>query len=162
MAELANDLNTANAKAPIFDLVRAGNTAIDQGKFFAGDRDAILKVLVAFDAVFDFIKNNDDEPTRRALEWAEQAGRVADVAPELLARQALSDEAVEALVAERKLAGQEASQTSRTRRPDPKRIAWKRGVILEERLRAKDGVRWKRKVIPDPLKQENSLEASLS
>ncbi len=37
---LANDLNTAEARAPIFDLIRAANTAIDQGQFFAGDRDA--------------------------------------------------------------------------------------------------------------------------
>src|SRR6185312_3064496 len=42
MAALANDLNTAEARAPIFDLVRAGNTAIDQGQLLAGDRDAIL------------------------------------------------------------------------------------------------------------------------
>ena len=30
---LANDLNTAEARAPIFDLVRAANTAMDQGSF---------------------------------------------------------------------------------------------------------------------------------
>ncbi len=104
MAALANDLNTAEARAPIFDLVRAGNTVIDQGKLYAGDRDAILKVLAAFDAVFDVIEDHDAEPTRHALAWAEQAGRIADVAPELLARQGLSDEAIEALVAERTLA----------------------------------------------------------
>ena len=75
MAALANDLNTAEARAPIFDLLRASNTAIDQGKFFAGDRDAVLKVLADFDAVFDVIEDRDAEPTRRALEWAEQAGR---------------------------------------------------------------------------------------
>ncbi len=53
MAALANDLNTAEARAPIFDLIRAANTAMDQGQFFAGDRDAVLSVLAAFDAVFD-------------------------------------------------------------------------------------------------------------
>ena len=36
MAALANDLNTAEARAPIFDLVRLSNTAMDQGKFLAG------------------------------------------------------------------------------------------------------------------------------
>ena len=101
MAALANDLNTAEARAPIFDLVRAANTAIDQGQLLAGDRDAILAVLASFDAVFDVIEDRDAEPTRRALEWAEKAGRMADVAPELLARQSLTDEAIEALVAER-------------------------------------------------------------
>jgi cysteinyl-tRNA synthetase len=139
MAELANDLNTANARAPIFDLVRAGNTAIDQGKLFAGDRDAILKVLVAFDAVFDVIKNNDEEPTRRALEWAEQAGRLAEVAPELLSRQALSDEAIEALVAERNLA---KKHRNFARADQIRNELAEQGVILED---SKDGVRWKRK-----------------
>jgi cysteinyl-tRNA synthetase len=139
MAELANDLNTANARAPIFDLVRAGNTAIDQGKLFAGDRDAILKVLSSFDAIFDVIKNDDDEPTRRALEWAEKAGRLADVAPELLARQALSDEAIEAFVAERNLA---KKHRNFARADQIRNELAEKGVILED---SKDGVRWKRK-----------------
>src|SRR6516164_6579425 len=33
-AVLANDLNTAEARAPIFDLLRLSNTAMDQGKFY--------------------------------------------------------------------------------------------------------------------------------
>jgi cysteinyl-tRNA synthetase len=139
MAELGNDLNTANARAPIFDLVRAGNTAIDQGKLFAGDRDAILKVLVAFDAVFDVIRNDDDELTRRALEWAEQAGRLADVAPELLARQALNDEAIEALVAERNLA---KKHRNFARADQIRNELTANGIVIED---SKDGVRWKRK-----------------
>jgi cysteinyl-tRNA synthetase len=139
MAELANDLNTANAKAPIFDLVRAGNTAIDQGRLYAGDRDAILKVLAAFDAVFDVITNNDEEPTHRALEWAKDAGRLGDVAPELLARQGLSDEAIEALIAERNLA---KKQRNFARADQIRNELTGKGVILED---SKDGVRWKRK-----------------
>ena len=104
MAALANDLNTAEARAPIFELIRTANTAIDQGQLLAADRDAILAVLASFDAVFDVLEDHDAEPTRRALEWAEQAGRMADVAPELLARQSLTDEAIDTLVAERTLA----------------------------------------------------------
>ena len=73
-AALDNDLNTADALAPIFELVRAANTAMDQGQLFAADRDAILAVLQDFDAVFDVLEDRDAEPTRRALEWAEQAG----------------------------------------------------------------------------------------
>jgi cysteinyl-tRNA synthetase len=69
-AALANDLNTAEARAPIFDLIRAANTAIDQGQLLAEDRDAILAVLASFDAVFDVIEDRDAEPTRHALEWA--------------------------------------------------------------------------------------------
>ena len=92
-ASLDNDLNTAEARAPIFDLLRTSNTAMDQGQFFAGDRDAVEKVLADFDSVFDVIADNDAELTRRAVEWAEQNGREADIAPELRARIALSDAA---------------------------------------------------------------------
>ncbi len=83
LAALANDLNTAEARAPIFDLLRAANTAMDQGKLKAGDRDAILVVLKDFDAVFDVLEDGDAEATRRALEWAEKEGRMSEVAPEL-------------------------------------------------------------------------------
>jgi len=139
LAALANDLNTAEARAPIFDLIRAANTAIDQGQLLAEDRDAILAVLASFDAVFDVIEDHDAEPTRHALEWAAEAGRMADVAPELLARQSLSDEAIDALIAERTL----AKRTRNFARSDEIRneLAAK-GVIIED---SKDGVRWKRK-----------------
>src|ERR1700722_13707949 len=77
MAALDDDLNTADALAPIFELVRAANTAIDQGQFFTEDRDAILPVLKDFDAVFDVIEDRDAEVTRRALDWAKESGRMA-------------------------------------------------------------------------------------
>ncbi|MGB7548366.1 MAG: cysteine--tRNA ligase [Terracidiphilus sp.] len=139
MAALANDLNTAEARAPIFDLIRAANTAIDQGQLLAGDRDAILAVLASFDAVFAVIEDRDTEPTRRALAWAEEAGRLADVAPELLARQSLSDEAVDALVAARTLA---KKQRNFARADQIRNELAEKGIVLED---AKDGVRWKRK-----------------
>jgi len=139
LAALSNDLNTAEARAPIFDLIRAANTAIDQGQLFAADRDAILAVLASFDAVFDVIEDRDAEPTRRALEWAAQAGRLADVAPELLARQSLTDEAIDALVAERTLA---KKQRNFARADQIRNELAGKGVVIED---SKDGVRWKRK-----------------
>jgi cysteinyl-tRNA synthetase len=139
MAALANDLNTAEARAPIFDLIRTANTAIDQGQLYAGDRDAILDVLTAFDAVFDVLEDRDAEPTRRALEWAEQAGRMSDVAPELLARQGLTDEGIEALVAERT---QAKKQRNFVRADQIRNELTEKGIIIED---SKDGVRWKRK-----------------
>jgi len=136
---LANDLNTAEARAPIFELVRAANTAMDQDQFFAADREAVLPVLKDFDAVFDVLEDRDAEPTRRALEWAEKTGRMADVAPELLAAQSLSDEQVEALVAERSA----AKRARNFARADGIRNELaEKGVILED---SKDGVKWKRK-----------------
>ncbi len=139
LAALANDLNTAEARAPIFDLVRAANTAIDQGQFLAADRDAILAVLKDFDAVFDVIADNDAEPTRQALAWAEREGRMAEVAPELLAAQSISDEAIEALVAERTLAKR---QRNFARADQIRNELAEKGVVIED---SKDGVRWKRK-----------------
>jgi len=136
---LANDLNTAEARAPIFELVRAANTAIDQGQFFAADRDAILPVLADFDAVFNVIEDRDAEPTRRALAWAEKAGRMSDVAPELLAAQALTDEAIETLVAER-TAAKKAHNFARA--DQIRNELAEKGVVIED---SKDGVRWKRR-----------------
>ncbi len=139
MSALANDLNTAEARAPIFDLLRVSNTAIDQEKFFAGDRDAVLKVLGEFDAVFDVIEDRDAEPTRRAVEWAEKAGRQSDIAPELLARQGLTDEAIEALVTERT---QAKKHRNFARADQIRKELAEKGILLED---SKDGVRWKRK-----------------
>ena len=50
---------------------------MDRGLFRLSDRDAVLAVLEDFDAVFDVLEDRDAEPTRRALEWAEKAGRMA-------------------------------------------------------------------------------------
>jgi cysteinyl-tRNA synthetase len=139
LAALANDLNTAEARAPIFDLLRAANTAMDQGLLMAGDRDAILAVLTSFDAVFDVLEDRDAEATRRALEWAAREGRMGEAAPELLARQGLTDEAIDALVAERTLA---KKQRNFARADQIRNELAEKGVVLED---SKDGVRWKRK-----------------
>jgi len=139
LAALSNDLNTAEARAPIFDLVRAANTAIDQQQLLVADRDAILAVLASFDAVFDVIQDSDAEPTRRALEWAEKAGRLADVAPELLSRESLTGETIDALVAERTLA---KKQRNFARADQIRNELAEKGIVIED---SKDGVRWKRK-----------------
>jgi cysteinyl-tRNA synthetase len=136
---LANDLNTAEARAPIFDLIRAANTAMDQGQFFAGDRDAILRALDKFDTVFDVIEDHDAEPTKLALEWAVREGKQDQVAPELLTRQGLSDGEIDALIAERT----QAKKMRNFARADQIRNELaEKGVIIED---SKDGVRWKRK-----------------
>ena len=84
-------------------------------------------------------EDRDAEPTRRALEWAEKSGRMAEVAPELLARQGLTDEAIDALVAERDLA---KKRRDFARADQIRNELAEKGVVLED---SKDGVRWKRK-----------------
>jgi cysteinyl-tRNA synthetase len=139
IAALANDLNTADARAPIFELVRAANTAMDQGQFFSADRDAILPVLKDFDAVFDVLEDRDAEPTRRAIAWARQTGRASDLAPELMASQSLSDAEIDAKVAERELA---RKRRDFARADAIRNELAEKGVVLED---SKDGVRWKRR-----------------
>lgn len=64
---------------------------------------------------------------------------MGDVAPELIAAQALSDAEIEALVAERTA----AKKARNFARADAIRAELaEKGVILED---SKDGVRWKRK-----------------
>ena len=139
VAALANDLNTAEARAPIFELVRLSNTAMDQGKFHQADREAVKAALSIFDAVFAVIEDHDTEPTRRAVEWAVKEGRQADVAPELLAQQSLTDEAINALLAERDRA---KKRRDFARADQIRKELTEKGIIIED---SKDGVRWKRK-----------------
>jgi cysteinyl-tRNA synthetase len=136
-ASLANDLNTADARAPIFDLVRAANTALDKGEFLAGDRDSVLAVFKDFDAVFDVLEDTDAGPTERAVAWAQSEGR--EVAPELLARQGLSDAEIDTLVAERT---QAKKQRNFARADQIRNELAEKGILIED---SKDGVRWKRK-----------------
>jgi cysteinyl-tRNA synthetase len=138
-AALDNDLNTAEARAPIFDLVRTVNSALDQGTVLAGDAVRVLTVLDKFDAVFAVIADRDAEPTRAALAWAEKHGLLDQVAPELLVRQGLTDEEIEALIAERNLA---RKQRNFKRSDEIRDELAAKGVVIED---AKDGVRWKRK-----------------
>jgi cysteinyl-tRNA synthetase len=99
----------------------------------------MLAVLKDFDAVFDVLEDRDEGPTQRAIDWAVQSGRQAEIAPELLARPSVTDEAIEALIAERT----EAKKQRNFARADQIRNELaEKGVILED---TRDGVRWKRK-----------------
>ncbi len=138
-AALMNDLNTAEARAAIFDLVRAANSAADAGKLFAGNARAILDVLARFDQVFAILEDRDADITRTALEWAEREGRMDEASAELVATLALTDEAIDALVAERT----QAKRTRNFARADAIRNdLLSQGILIED---SKEGVRWKRK-----------------
>jgi len=138
-AALSNDLNTAEARAAIFDLVRAGNVAADSGTMRAENAKQILEVLQRFDGVFAVLEDRDAEITRAALEWAEGAGRINEASAELLATLSLTDAAIDALVAERT----QAKKTRNFGRADAIRNELlEKGILLED---SKDGVRWKRK-----------------
>ena len=138
-AALANDLNTAEARAAIFDLVRAANSAADAGTLLAGNAAEILRVLGLFDGVFAVLTDNDAAITRAALAWAESEGRLGEASPELVATLSLSDAEIEALVAERT----QAKKARNFARADAIRNdLLAKGILIED---SKDGARWKRK-----------------
>jgi len=139
---LADDLNTAEALAAIFDMVRDANSAADKGRLGRDDVPSLLEALQKFDEIFAVLQDDDTPKVKRVVEWAEEEGRLQDAAKETIevARSGeLSDEKINSLVAE--------IQTSRKSRnfarADEIRAELNTaGIIVEI---TKDGVRWKRK-----------------
>jgi cysteinyl-tRNA synthetase len=123
---LDDDLNTAQALAAVFDLVRDANTAMDRGEFRAADASRVLEFLEKADAIFAVLKDDDAEKMRIIGLAAESAQ--------------ISDAEVEQLIA--------ARQAARKRRDfatsdQIRQQLAERGIIVED---TKDGsVRWKRK-----------------
>jgi cysteinyl-tRNA synthetase len=123
---LADDLNTAQALAAIFDLVRDVNTAMDRGEFRQGDAAPVLEMMGKFDAIFAVLRDDDAEKLRSLGINLDSAGP--------------DDAEIEALVAERQAARKRRDFAASDRIRDE--LAG-RGVILED---SRDGtVRWKRK-----------------
>jgi len=141
-AALANDLNTAEARAAIFDVLRSVNAAADQNKLTRADADTTLALLARFDSIFAILEDRDAEAIRAALAWAEVEGRMADVSPEVLEKYgaaAFTDADIDALVAERTKAKQ---QRNFARADAIRNELLEKGILIED---SKDGVRWKRK-----------------
>ncbi|MGI4854688.1 MAG: cysteine--tRNA ligase [Janthinobacterium lividum] len=138
-AAIENDLNTAEARAAVFDTVRAANIALDHGTLGRGNLPQIQQLLSDFDAVFDVLTDRDAAISRGAIEWAEAEGRGDEAAPEMLASLAISDEQVEALISERT----DARKRRNFARGDAIRNELaEKGVLIED---GKSGVTWKRK-----------------
>jgi cysteinyl-tRNA synthetase len=134
-ASLEDDLNTAQALAAIFDLVREANTAADHNRLLKDDKAAILDALCQFDEIFAVVEDDDTAKISRAMEWARAEGRIEAGTPASM----ISDQEVEKLVAER-AAAKKARDFARS---DALRAQLtEAGIILED---TKDGVRWKRK-----------------
>jgi cysteinyl-tRNA synthetase len=138
-AALEDDLNTAEARAAIFDLVRQANTAADQNVLLAGNATEILALLAKFDSIFDVLTDRDAEVTRAALAWAELEGVMDQATTEVQQTFALSDAEIEKLITARN----DARKRKDFKQSDAIRdeLAAK-GILLED---SKDGVRWKRK-----------------
>jgi cysteinyl-tRNA synthetase len=125
-AGLSEDLNTAQALAAAYDLVRDTNIAIDKGEFGQEDAADAQHFLATFDRVFAVLEDNDAQKLQE-LGYGVESG-------------ALSDAEVEQQMAERQAARKRrdfaASDRIRQELAD-------RGILIEDN---RDGsVRWKRK-----------------
>src|SRR6202047_3174448 len=76
---LEDDLNTEQAQAAIFDMVRKANAAIDSGQMRKDDVAPLLAALDKFDKVFAVLQDDDAPKMKAILEWAKTEGREKDV-----------------------------------------------------------------------------------
>src|SRR3954463_14165094 len=102
-ASLADDMNTAQALAAVFDLVREANNAADKHELKQGDVAALLKALDVFDAIFAVMNDDDAAKVQKTVEWAESEGLTDKISPqarEIASAAGTSDAHIDALVKE--------------------------------------------------------------
>jgi len=141
-AALEDDLNTAQAQAAIFEMVRQANAAFDTGGIKKDDVAPLLAGLVKFDEIFAVLEDDDAPKMKRVLEWAESEGRAEGISPEL--REALHSGQLSDADIEDKIAEMKAARAARDfKKSDAVRAALADAGILVEIT--KDGIRWRRK-----------------
>jgi len=150
-----DNLNTAEALAAIFNLVRDGNIAMDQGQFREGNRAAFLDVLERWDRVFAVLDDTDHvklvkfgfikelpviAPDSMTDSWRDSVqanignGYTAAVGVETISEKEIAARLIER---ERARRGGDFAQADSIREE-----LLKAGVVLED---TKSGTRWKRK-----------------
>jgi cysteinyl-tRNA synthetase len=141
-AALDDDLNTAQAQAAVFEMVRKANVAIDSGQMKKEDVAPLLATLDKFDEVFAVLRDDDAPKMKTVLEWAKAEGREKDISQELLdavGAQSLPDAEIE-----KKITEMEAARKARNfQASDAIRAELTSAGLLVEIT--KDGVRWRRK-----------------
>ncbi len=139
---LEDDLNTAQAQAAIFEMVRSANSALDAGLVRTEDTAPLLSALEKFDEIFAVLRDDDGEKMKQIFDWAPSEGREPEVSPELreLVRAAQLSEAG----IEEKIKQMESARKARNfHLSDALRAELTGAGILIENT--KDGVRWRRK-----------------
>jgi cysteinyl-tRNA synthetase len=141
-AALNDDLNTAQAQAAIFEMVRAANAAVDAGEMRKEDVAPLLQSIEKFDEIFAVLADDDAPKIKAVVDWARAEGREKDISSEALAL-AGSGQPSDADI-EKKIAEMEAARKARDfKRSDALRAELTAAGILVEIT--KDGVRWRRK-----------------
>jgi cysteinyl-tRNA synthetase len=139
---LEDDLNTAQAQAAIFEMVRTANGALDAHEIKQDDIPAFLSVLEKFDEVFAVLNDDDGPKMKQVFDWALAEGREKDISPEL--REAVQSAQLSDADIEKKIAEMGAARNARNFKVSDALRAelTSAGIVIEN---TKDGVRWHRK-----------------
>ena len=141
-AALDDDLNTAQAQAAIFEMVRQANTAFDTGSLKREDVPALLSALTKFDEIFAVLEDDDAAKMNRVLDWAVAEGREKEISDAL--RTAVESGQLSGGSIEAKIAEMRAARSARDfKKSDALRSELTEAGILVEIT--KDGIRWRRK-----------------
>jgi cysteinyl-tRNA synthetase len=82
-ASLDDDLNTAQAQAAIFEMVRSANSALDSDEIKTDDVAPLLAALERFDEIFAVLNDDDGPKMKQVFDWAPTEGREKDISEEL-------------------------------------------------------------------------------
>jgi cysteinyl-tRNA synthetase len=153
---LDDNLNTAEALAAIFDLIHAGNIAMDRGAFRESERGAYLDVLERWDRIFAVLDDRDYAKLREFGFVREKAAEVQDAlglgdpvearvtaagdgSAEAVLVETLSEAEIERRIADREQARRSGDYAQADQVREELMAA---GVVIED---TKGGTRWKRK-----------------
>ena len=141
-AALDDDLNTAQAQAAIFEMVRHANAALDAGIVRGEDVPPLLAALAKFDEIFAVLDDDDGPRIKRVFEWAATQGRDQDISDRL--REAVQSGQLADADIENKIAAMKAARAARDFKTSDRLRAElaDAGIVIEI---TKDGVRWRRK-----------------
>lgn len=141
-AALDDDLNTAQAQAAIFEMVRRANAVLDTGAVKKDDIAPLLEVLGKFDEIFAVLNDDDGAKMKHVFEWATAEGRgkeISNVLSEAVQSGQLSDADIEQKIAQMKAARDARDfKTSDALRTEMSSA----GILIEQ---TKEGIRWRRK-----------------
>ncbi len=141
-AALDDDLNTAQAQAAIFEMVRQVNSALDSSQIKKDDAAPLLKALQTFDEIFAVLNDDDRPRMKQVFDWAQTEGREKDISPEL--REVVESAELSDADIESKITAMETARKARNfKESDALRAELTAaGIVIEN---TKDGVRWRRK-----------------
>jgi cysteinyl-tRNA synthetase len=141
-AALDDDLNTAQAQAAIFEMVRRANSALDSGQMKKDDIAPLLGALQKFDEIFAVLSDDDGAKMKQVFEWAPTENREKDISAEL--REAVESAQISDAGIQKKIDEMEGARKARNFKvSDALRAELTgAGVVIEN---TKEGVRWRRK-----------------